>query len=350
MPDGKGVAAVDPLGPDSLTWKYFGDLRTVLMGVWIGAIENMLPALGAGVEQHSCIKREPLQRVGRSVYPIMGVVYDGVHAKKTGTAIRDYHREIKGTDDQGRRYHALDPYTFYWAHATFFMLIIKLGEYFAGGFTEAEKRQLFEEHVQWFAMYGVSMRPVPKTWEDFLVYWDTVCRDELELNQATLDILYMKLPKPDFLPIPTKVWNIAHQPAIAAQRWIATGLFSPEVREKAGLRWTPGDEVLLRLFGKVVATAVSVVPDEVRLHPRAVQGFRRAEGKSRADAKPVDAPFFFDAPASRRHMPLHYVPEHKHPLLEIGNLVTGAVRTQAELVGATVNRAARVINPLQALG
>ena len=39
---------------------------------------------------------------------------------------------------------------------------------------------------------------------------------------------------------------------IASQRWIAAGLFDPAVREKAGLRWTPSDEVLLRLFGKMV--------------------------------------------------------------------------------------------------
>ena len=36
-----------------------------------------------------------------------------------------------------------------------------------GGITEAEKRQLFDEHVQWYSMYGMSMRPVPKTWEDY---------------------------------------------------------------------------------------------------------------------------------------------------------------------------------------
>lgn len=65
--------SADPLGPDSLTWKYFGDLRTGMMGVWIGAIQNMYPELGAGVEEHSILLREPLQRVARSVYPIMGV-------------------------------------------------------------------------------------------------------------------------------------------------------------------------------------------------------------------------------------------------------------------------------------
>ena len=96
------------------------------------------------------------------MYPIMGVVYDGDRAAQTGQQIKGYHRTIKGVDAEGRRYHALNPETFYWAHATFFMLVIKVAEYFCGGLTEAEKRQLFDEHVQWYRMYGMSMRPVPK--------------------------------------------------------------------------------------------------------------------------------------------------------------------------------------------
>lgn len=125
--------SADPLGPDSLTWKYFGDLRTGMMGVWIGAIQNMYPELGAGVEEHSILLREPLQRVARSVYPIMGVVYDGDRAAQTGQQIKGYHRTIKGVDAEGRRYHALNPDTFYWAHATFFMLVIKVAEILGPG-------------------------------------------------------------------------------------------------------------------------------------------------------------------------------------------------------------------------
>ena len=59
-----------------------------MMGVWIGAIQNMYPELGAGVEDHSILLREPLQRVARSVYPIMGVVYDGDRAAQTGQQIK----------------------------------------------------------------------------------------------------------------------------------------------------------------------------------------------------------------------------------------------------------------------
>lgn len=43
----KPAAAVEPLNAESLTWKYFGDIRTGVMGMWIGTIENMYPGLGA---------------------------------------------------------------------------------------------------------------------------------------------------------------------------------------------------------------------------------------------------------------------------------------------------------------
>src|ERR1700694_5086889 len=145
----RGDQQADPPGPNSLPWKYFGDLRTGMLGVWIGAIQNMYPELGAGVEDHSILLREPLQRVARSVYPIMGVVYDGERAALTGAQIRRYHTTIKGVDAAGRRYHALNPETFYWAHATFFMLVLKTAEYFCGGHTEAGKPQLFVERVRW---------------------------------------------------------------------------------------------------------------------------------------------------------------------------------------------------------
>lgn len=135
------------------------------------------------------------------------------------------------------------------------MLVIKVAEYFCGGLTEAEKHQLFEEHVRWYRMYGMSMRPVPKSWEDFQDYWDRVCRDKLEINQATVDILQMRIPKPRFVLMPTPIWDQLFKPLIAGQRWIAAGLFDPAVREKAGMHWTPGDEVLLRVFGKVVELA-----------------------------------------------------------------------------------------------
>ena len=80
-------------------------------------------------------------------------------------------------------------------------------------------------------MYGMSMRPVPETWEDFCEYWDRVCRDELNQSRHR-DIFQIRIPKPKFVLMPTPIWDQLFKPLVAGERWIAAGLFDPAVREK----------------------------------------------------------------------------------------------------------------------
>ena len=56
-------APPQPLGPDSLTWQYFGDWRGMLQGPWAGSMQNMHPQLGAAVEDHSTFFRGALAAV-----------------------------------------------------------------------------------------------------------------------------------------------------------------------------------------------------------------------------------------------------------------------------------------------
>ena len=183
-----------PLGPDSLDVEVLRRLARHAAGAVCRIhCRTCIPQLGAAVEDHSTFFREPLPRVMRSLYPIGGVVFDGDRAPTTGAQVRDYHIDIKGVDDQGRRYHALNPDVFYWAHTTFFMGTIMVAERFGGGLTEADKRQLFDEHIQWYRMYGMSMRPVPESWEAFQDYWDHMCRNVLEDNYATRAVLDLTL-------------------------------------------------------------------------------------------------------------------------------------------------------------
>jgi len=121
----------------------------------------------------------------------------------------------------------------------------------------------------------------------------------------------IRIPKPKFVLMPTPVCDQLFKPFVAGQRWIAAGLFDPAVREKAGMRWTPGDEVLLRLFGKLVELLFLAVPDEIRLHPRALAAYRRAEGRIPPDAPLVEAPSFVAPPRDRRGLPMHYFPPRR---------------------------------------
>ena len=297
------------LGPDSLTWQYFGDWRGLLQGPWAGSMQNMHPRLGAAVKDHSIFFRERIPRLLRSLYPIGGVVFDGDRAPATGAEVRDYHIPIKGVDEQGRRYSALNPDVFYWAHATFFMGTVLTAEHFGDGLTEDQKRQLFDEHIAWYRMYGMSMRPVPQTWEDFKVYWDRMCREVLENNWATREVLNLStMPKhPSLQWVPDPIWSAYLKVLGPFAVWITVGLYDEPVRELMGYSWSKRDERLHRLFGRSVNLAFKLLPTRRRMHPRARAGWDRATGRIAADAPLLHTPARNLPPADERDKGIHYL-------------------------------------------
>lgn len=300
----------EPLGPDSLTWKLFGDWRGVLQGVWAGSMQNMHPQLGAAVEQHSIFFIERMPRLFRSLYPIGGVVFDGDRAPATGAEVRDYHIGIKGVDGQGRRYSALNPDVFYWAHSTFFMGTILTAERFGDGLTEDEKRRLFDEHITWYRMYGMSMRPVPKTWEEFQEYWDHMCRNVLENNWAARAVLDLSaMPKhPSLEWIPDWMWRLNLKVAERFLVFVTVGLYDPPVRDLMGYPWSARQERAHRLFGKLVNVAFKLVRERRRMHPRARGGWDRATGRIASDAPLVHTPARNLPPVEYRNDGRHYCP------------------------------------------
>ncbi|RZS44864.1 uncharacterized protein (DUF2236 family) [Herbihabitans rhizosphaerae] len=307
LPAGEPV----PLGPDSLTWKHFGDWRGLLPALWAGSMQNMHPELGAGVEEHSRFFDERWERLFRSLYPIGGVVYDGPRAPETALEVRGYHNTIKGVDSRGRRYSALNPDTYYWAHSTFFVGMLLTVEYFCGGLSEQDKRTMYDEHVRWYRLYRMSMRPVPETWEEFQEYYDRMCREVLEDNKAARDVLDIaRLAKPVATPwMPDFVWRMLRRPIARGGVWMTVGLYHPAVREKLGYTWTRRDEMALRLLGKVINAAFTVVPFERRYHPRARAAWRRVRGAEPVDAPLVETPARNLPPVAERDDPKHYSPK-----------------------------------------
>ncbi len=298
-----------PLGPESLTWRLFGDWRGLLQGPWAGSMQNMHPQLGAAVKDHSIFFTERIPRLFRSLYPIGGVVFDGDRAPATGAEVRDYHIGIKGVDESGRRYSALDPEVFYWAHATFFMGTILTAERFGGGLTEAQKHQLFDEHIAWYRMYGMSMRPVPRTWEEFKDYWDRMCREVLEDTWAARQVLDLSTtPKPPTAQwIPDRLWSLYVKALGPIVVWVTVGLYDPPVRELMGYTWSARDERLHRMFGRAVGLAFRCLPRRARMHPRARAGWDRAEGRTAADAPLPQTPARHLPPPGEWEKGIHYL-------------------------------------------
>ena len=105
-----------------------------------------------------------------------------------------------------------------------------------GCLTEDQKRRLFTEHIQWYRLYGMSMRPVPETWEAFQEYWDHMCRNVLEDNKATRDVLDLSgLGVPPFLPwLPDPIWAILRIPVAKGFVWLTVGMYDQPVRDLLG--------------------------------------------------------------------------------------------------------------------
>ncbi len=299
------------LGPDSLTWKYFGQWTGMLQGPWAGSMQNMHPQLGAAVQQHSIFFLERMPRLFRSVYPIGGVVFDGDRAPRTGAQVRDYHIGIKGVDDQGRRYSALNPDVFYWAHATFFKSTLLAAEWVGGGLTDAQKRQLFDEHLTWYRMYGMSMRPVPATWEDFERYWDHMCRNVLEDNWAAREVMDLStMPKhPSLDWLPDWLWQLNIAVMQRFFNFATVGLYDPPVRELMGYSWSPRQERLHALFGQAVYLTTRLMPRRMLMHPRKRSAWDRTHGRLPADAPLVETPARNLPPVEYRDDPHFYCPK-----------------------------------------
>jgi uncharacterized protein (DUF2236 family) len=282
------VQRVD-LGPDSLLWRYAGDTRIALMGASIGILQLMHPAIGAGVLDHSNFFDDPTDRIFRSLPRILGAVYDG-DGDATGLEVRDFHRDIKGNTQDGDRYHALDPATFWWAHATFqYMAEGVADRYDAHRLTRAEREQLYAEGVEWYRRYGVSERAVPADRRAYQAEFDRVCAEDLEMNDAVRFVLRVLdqrvlVPFDERAEMPAWLLPLANLlpvrfVAARASRVVAIGGLPPVVRERFDIRWTRRDAFDLALIQRAVRLGWRFVPASVRWQPRAADGWRRTTGR-----------------------------------------------------------------------
>jgi uncharacterized protein (DUF2236 family) len=212
----------------------------------------------------------------RSIPPIAGVIYDE-DPEATAGEVRDYHRDIKGSDDgHGRRWSALNPEIFWWTHVTFIEAIVATNEFFGTPLTLAEKDQLVREGITWWQRYGLSMRPVVSTWAEFEAYFQHMLDHELEHNETTrwaMSAPEQSIPPPSFVPGP--LWKVLRRPTMKFNVWLGAGLMPPKARETLELEWSARDQLALDAMSFVIRQVWPRLPEIVRYQPRAYAAIRR---------------------------------------------------------------------------
>lgn len=241
--DGRVQLRRDPLGVDSLLWKYGSDMRIQLLRGYTGILQNMHPAIGQSLLDHSKFFEEPFARLQRSTPQIIESIYVD-DEDPLPHRIRDYHLNIKGTLRDGSHYHSLNPETFWWAHATFVYRVIRTQDLFGTPFTAEERDQLCREGMTWWDKYGVSDRPAIDNYEGLIGYIDEMTETILERND-TVDFALRtarveKQKRPD--GVPPALWNIIWKPIMRSMIWLTVGTLEDSQRRILQVDWSKKDQ------------------------------------------------------------------------------------------------------------
>lgn len=268
---------------DGLLWKWSTDWRMAFSGLSQGLLQLMHPGLGAGVEQHSDFFNEPFARIERSIGPIVASIRDD----DTALAIKKMHRHIGGVDQNGKRYHALNPEVFWWAHITLYRAAELAARRFSfQGLTNAQRDSMYREGMMWYRRYGVSEEGVPQTREGYTEKFQHICAEVLEMTPAAERAVDMALNG--------RVSGAVHLPDIVATpieialtpvaRLASIGGLPSVVRRRFGIPWTIQDDLQYRSMIMAVREASLVMPERVRR-----SNMRRVASQSRLNPDEVGA-------------------------------------------------------------
>lgn len=273
-----------PLGPQSLVWKYFGDNRMYLIGPRPAVLQNMLAELGQGVLDHSTFFSDTAERLKRTIPPIFRTVYgseDDASGSGAGTQVRDFHHHVKGDMPDGGRYHALDPETYFWAHATFVEQVLYFADTFVKRLTDAEKEQIYLESKTWYRRYGVSDRPMPATYAEFVQYWDRMM-DEVAVphKSARYGVGYVTKGFPCPKAVHPAVWRVVASVFNPVAAFLTTGGLPPRARDLLELPWSERQERKYQRFAafwrsRPVNWVWDHLPMSVRYNKFAQKGYAR---------------------------------------------------------------------------
>ena len=268
-------------GPSSLTWRYAGDWRGAFTGRSTLLLQVAHPVVGAGVADHSEFVEDRWGRLLRtleSANKFLGYRGDE-RGRDEAARLREIHKDIKGVDAEGRRYHALNPEAYLWVHATLFHGMLHTQRVFGSPLKPAKEAALFREWRDLALALGITERHLPDSPAAFHDYFDAMVEDRLEDNETVQLLIRLDrepLPPPPKWPLPAAAWTGLTLPPTRLMRQTGIGTLPPVLRERFGLRWTSADQRRFEVFARGVRLAGAATPERLLYSPVAARALRSA--------------------------------------------------------------------------
>jgi uncharacterized protein (DUF2236 family) len=255
------------LGPESLVWQRFDDIRMYGGAGYALLLQVAHPTVGAGVRDHSTFELDPWGRLLRTVDYLMLITYGGREAAAVGRRLREVHKSIKGTNPDGSHYHALEPEAYAWVHATLFEAAVVAHLRFIGPLSNAQIEQLYAEYIPLGRLLGVRARDLPEDWTGFRDYLATMVHDRLERHD-TVDRVLRALtspgPPPQLPAAVQRLWGLLRIPPAEALRIATVGLLPPVLRKRFGAEWGPVSQTEFRAMGAASRALGPILPSRLR--------------------------------------------------------------------------------------
>ncbi|WP_019812050.1 oxygenase MpaB family protein, partial [Saccharomonospora halophila] len=270
-------------GPGSVSWRRFG----VAPGVFLAGTGLLLqvahPVVGAGVRDHSEFRRRPWKRAWDTHLSTLRFLYGmGGGADVEGRRLVDVHRDIKGVDDAGRRYHALNPAAYAWVHLTLARYLADTADTFGPPMDADERETMWAEFRAIGFALGLKSHHMAATWAEAEEVFDRTVRETLEANDSTTDVLRaLTHPARPTRMLPEPLWRAAIRPAGRLVRFTTVGALPPVLRQRLGISWTARDERAFRRFARVVGAVHRHLPEPLRYAPLAYGLILRGRARGR---------------------------------------------------------------------
>ena len=262
------VADIGILPRDAVARRLNRELFIALGSTAAVLLQIAHPLVAAGVDQHSDFRRDPFGRFHRTANTSLDAVFaDTRRAQRALRRIDARHVAVRGTAEDGRRYHAQDPQLLLWVQATLVLTSLRWYELVAGRLTPADRQRYWDEGKVFARELGVPDELFPPTIGDLERYerdmLETAVVPDITSRLVARAVLHPFAVLPDAVYWPTDV--------------IAAGLLPPSLREAFELRWGGVERFFfrfvihaLRVWRAVAPRWLAIVP-HARLYDRRVR-------------------------------------------------------------------------------
>jgi uncharacterized protein (DUF2236 family) len=223
------------------------------------------PRVAAGVARYSNYRAAPWRRLYRTIDVTTRIVFgDHGESAEAAAGLRRVHERVRGRDDTGRAYRALDPDLLLWVQATLLDTSLLIYDRYVRRLTDEERSAYYEQMKPVGEAYGIPAAHLPGDWAAFRDYFEEMVATGLRVTPETRDVMDSVLD-----PELPGAARIPARPAVEAVRLVTVGTLPESLRAELGLDWGPLRERLLTASQGTVRRLLRVMPGALRQFPAA---------------------------------------------------------------------------------